>query len=480
MSRRIAAIAALVAAVVFGRQLVRRGGVVAARRVEVARLAGRIGRRGVVNRARRVFADDEQRAALDDELQLHTAEEVARTLGQMKGALMKVGQLASFVDDGMPEPVRAALEQLQQSAPPMAPELAAQVVREELGGSPREVFAEWDDKPLAAASIGQVHRAVTHDGRVVAVKVQYPDVAESIESDLANLDIATMVMPMVWKSLDAHAVAEELRARIMEELDYTLEAANQRAFASWYEGHPFIHVPSVVDDLSTRRVLTTDLADGVRFQELETWSQTERDRAAEAIYRFVFRSFYRFHAFNGDPHPGNYLFSGDGRVTFLDYGLVKRFTDADIEGALRMADAAVINPDIHRLREVTEGIGYFERNAPLSDERMAEYSLMFWRPVMRKGVHTITAEWATELIRGYMFGQSEFSDVVQYANVPADYVFLQRINLGVFAILGRLNATADWRGISEEIWPTVDAPPVSPMGEAEAAWLARRTAVPAF
>jgi hypothetical protein len=99
---------------------------------------------------------------------------------------------------------------------------------------------------------------------------------------------------------------------------------------------------------------------------------------------------------------------------------------------------------------------------------------MFWRPVMRSGRHTITAEWATELIRGYMFGQSEFSDVVQYANVPADYVFLQRINLGVFAILGRLNATADWRGISEEIWPTVDGPPASPLGEAEAAWLATR------
>jgi predicted unusual protein kinase regulating ubiquinone biosynthesis (AarF/ABC1/UbiB family) len=306
------------------------------------------------------------------------------------------------------------------------------------------------------------------------VKVQYPDVAESIESDLANLDLATMVMPMVWKSMDAHAVADELRARIVEELDYTLEAANQRQFASWYAGHPFIHVPSVVDSLSTRRVLTTDLADGVRFQELETWSQAERDLAAEAIYRFVFRSFYRYHAFNGDPHPGNYLFHPGGRVTFLDYGLVKHFTDGDIAAALRMADAAVINPDVHRLRAVTEDLGYFVKGAPVSDERLAEYSLMFWRPVMRTGRHTITAEWATELIRGYMFGQSEVSDVLQYANVPANYVFLQRINLGVFAILGRLNATADWRGISEELWPTVAGPPVSALGEAEAAWLADR------
>ena len=468
MSRRLAAaIALLAAAAVLVHRFLRTG-----RRTEVALLAGRVGRRAAVNRARRVFASAERREALADELSLHTAEEVARTLGQMKGALMKVGQLASFVDDGMPDHVREALEQLQQSAPPMAPELAAQVVREELGANPDELFAEWDPVPIAAASIGQVHRAMTRDGLAVAVKVQYPNVAEAIEADLANLDLATMAMPYMWKSLDAKAVGDELRERLTEELDYCLEAENQRLFASWYRDHPFIHVPDVVDELSTRRVLTTELAEGVRFQELETWSQHERDLAGEAIYRFVFRSYYRHHAFNGDPHPGNYLFRPGGRVTFLDFGLVKHFTDADIAVSLGMADAAVLNPDIAALRRVTEDGGYFVPGAPLSDERLAEYSLMFWEPVMERGVKPITSEWSTGLVRKYMFGQAQFGDVLKYARVPPQSVILQRINLGVFAILGRLNATTDWRGVAEELWPTVDGPPCTELGEQEARWLA--------
>jgi predicted unusual protein kinase regulating ubiquinone biosynthesis (AarF/ABC1/UbiB family) len=474
MSRRLIALVALVVAAVVGRTVWKRS-----RRAEVARLAGRVGRRAAVNRARAVFADAERREALDAELQLHTAEEVARTLGQMKGALMKVGQLASFVHDGMPEPVREALEQLQHSAPPMAPELAAAMVERELGARPERLFAEWDEVPIAAASIGQVHRAITRDGLAVAVKVQYPDVATAIENDLANLDLAQMVMPMVWKSLDAKAVAEELRERLLEELDYRIEADNQRAFASWYRDHPFIHVPDVVDVLSTQRVLTTELASGVRFQEMETWSQAERDLAAEAIYRFVFRSFYRHHAFNGDPHPGNYLFEPGGRVTFLDFGLVKHYEQHHIELALGLADAAVLNPSPDALRAATEEAGYFKRGNPLTDEQIAAYGLAFWEPLLERGPRTITAEWATQLVSKYMgFGarpaDDDTSNIIDFAQVPKDFVILQRINLGLFAILGRLNATADWRGISEEIWPTVDGPPASVLGEQEAAWARSR------
>jgi predicted unusual protein kinase regulating ubiquinone biosynthesis (AarF/ABC1/UbiB family) len=370
--------------------------------------------------------------------------------------------------------MREALSQLQHDAPPMAPELAAKVIDEELGAPPDVVFAEWDPRPIAAASIGQVHRAMTRDGRAVAVKVQYPNVAESIEADLANIDLGMLLAPFMWKSLDAKAVAEEVRLRITEELDYHLEAKNQRQFADWYREHPFIHVPDVVDELSTARVLTTDLAEGVRFQELETWSQEEKDLAGEAIYRFVFGSWYRFHAFNGDPHPGNYLFRPGGHVTFLDFGLVKHFTEADIELANGLVRTVVLEPDIHELRKASEAAGYFVPGAPISDERVADYSRMFWEPTLERGVRSITSEWATELVHKYMFSRETFGDILDYIAVPPDYVFLQRINLGVFAILGRLNATSDWRGVSEELWPIVQGPPATPMGEAEARWLAAR------
>jgi predicted unusual protein kinase regulating ubiquinone biosynthesis (AarF/ABC1/UbiB family) len=393
----------------------------------------------------------------------------------MKGAWMKLGQLASFVDDGMPEPIRQALEQLQQDAPPMAPELAAQVIAEELGGPPEQIFAEWDAVPIAAASIGQVHRAMTRDGRAVAVKVQYPGVADAIAADLANIDLATVVLPMMFRSLDASSLAEEIRVRITEELDYCLEAKNQRDFADWYRGHPFIHVPEVVDELSTARVLTTELAPGARFHELESWPQEERDLAAEAIYRFVFRSFYRHHAFNGDPHPGNYLFERGGKVTFLDFGLVKRFTDADVDVAQRIGHAAVVEPDVHALRAATEEAGYFMPGAPVTAERLGEYSLLFWEPLLEKGPTTITSEWATSLTRRYLGGRSEFADVLEWASVPPQFVILQRINLGLFAILGRLNATTDWRGISEELWPMTNGAPATPMGQAEADWYASKS-----
>ena len=468
MRKRILAIVLVVTAAI-GWQVLLRG-----RRAELARMSGRLGRRAAVNRAKRVFADAARREVLDEELQLHTAEEVARTLGQMKGALMKIGQLASFVDDGMPEPVRQALEQLQQSAPPMAPELAARVIEEELGASPERAFAEWDPVPIAAASIGQVHRAMTHDGRAVAVKVQYPDAAEAIAADLAGMDLAALGVPLLFKNMDMKGISEELRERLTEELDYCFEAENQRMFADWYRGHPFIHVPDVLGELSTRRVLTTDLAEGARFQEMESWSQEEKNLAGEAIYRFVFRSLYRFHAFNGDPHPGNYLFRPGGQVTFLDFGLVRRYEQRDIDLALGLADAAVIRPDIARLRQASVAAGYFPEDAPLTDEEIAEYSMQFWEPIAARGVHTITSEWATQINRNYLLGAGAERDFVKHAMIPPQFAILQRINLGLFAILGRLEATADWRGIVEEIWPIVDGPPATPMGEAEARWLEGR------
>src|SRR5437763_3684675 len=189
------------------------------RSTEVARLASHVGATAASNRARRVFASAPRRQALDAELQLRTAEQVAETLGHMKGALMKVGQLASFVDDAMPEPVRAALGQLQQDAPPMSGELAAEVIERELGADPGQLFLEWDPVPIAAASIGQVHRAITRDERAVAVKVQYPGVEGAIRADLDNMDLGAVVMPVVWGSLAVKAMTGWTRARRDEELN---------------------------------------------------------------------------------------------------------------------------------------------------------------------------------------------------------------------------------------------------------------------
>ena len=354
---------------------------VVARNAQLAAVGARSTASYAVHRARLATAPDAERDALEAAYQLRTAAQVADALGNMKGALMKIGQMASYLDDGMPEPVRVALASLQQDAPPMAPELCAQVVRAELGADPERVFAEWDPTPIAAASIGQVHRATTRSGLRVAVKVQYPGVDDAIRADLVNTDLLFRVLGTMFPGLDPGPLVAELRERLSEELDYRTEAANQRFFADAYRGHPYITVPEVVDELSTGRVLTTELAEGARFAEVEQWSQAERNLAAEAIYRFVFRSIYQLHAFNGDPHPGNYLFRPGGHVTFLDFGLVKRYEADDVALFESLIRTMVVERDVVAFRALDGGAR--RAAARRVDQRRRRRRLL--RPLLRAG-----------------------------------------------------------------------------------------------
>jgi len=441
------------------------------RNLQVARAATKIGTGYAFDSARQVFAGAARKEELKAERQLRTATEVVETLGSMKGAAMKLGQLASFLDGTMAEPVREALATLQQDAPPMAPELAAQVIETELGGPPDIVFETWDEVPIAAASIGQVHRAITRDGLAVAVKVQYPGVDQAIRGDLDNTAALLTMSRLAFPSLDAAPLIGELRLRLLEELDYRLEAQSQQRFAQAFEGHPFIHVPDVREDLSTGRVLTSELVSGARYHELEGWSQEERDLAGESIFRFVFGCLYRMHGFNGDPHPGNYLFHGQGRVSFLDFGLVKWFTPEEVAMLAAMVDAIVIQRDARAFRTAVEAAGFLKPAPSLTDDQVVDHLSHYYEMVLHHGRSTCTPEYASETVRRFF---DAGSDVVRHASIPAPFVVLQRINLGLYAVLAGIRATADWRRIAEELWPWVDAPPSTELGRAEAAWRAAK------
>jgi predicted unusual protein kinase regulating ubiquinone biosynthesis (AarF/ABC1/UbiB family) len=410
------------------------------------------------------------RERLRDDLALQTAEDVADTLGVMKGVLMKIGQMASYVDDGLSPAVRRTLSRLQDSVPPMSAGLAARVIEEELGLPPEQAFARWDPQPIAAASIGQVHRAITRDGRAVAVKVQYPGIAETMAADLDNVSLLRRMLRVTAPSQDVDALITELRDRVLEELDYRREADNQRLVAAYFHGHPTIHIPQVIGELSARRVVTSELSDGARFAELAGWSQEERDLAAETIYRFVFRSLYEVRAFNGDPHPGNYLFHGGGRVTFLDFGLVKHFTPAELQPLMRMARSLCVENRPEAFRRGMEDAGFLRPGAPLSTETIVDHLGVFYATIRKPGPLTITPGYASAVVRRFFDLRNP---VAEYVSIPRSYVILQRINLGLFALLGELSATANWRAIAEEIWPFVQGPASTPMGEAEAAWRAR-------
>jgi predicted unusual protein kinase regulating ubiquinone biosynthesis (AarF/ABC1/UbiB family) len=440
-----------------------------------ARLAARGGARYAASTPRllamQLFAAaGEQRQQLRNDLALRTAQDIADTLGSMKGVLMKIGQLASYVDEGLNPQVRRTLSRLQDSVPPMSAELAASVIADDLGEQPQVLFKQWDPEPIAAASIGQVHRAITRDGLAVAVKVQYPGIRETIEADLGNVALIKRLLRVAAPKQDVDGLVAELRDRIAEELDYQREARNQQRFADYFAGHPTIHVPAVVPELSAARVITSELATGARFAEMMTWSQEEKDLAAETIYRYTFRSLYELHSFNGDPHPGNYLFEPGGRVTFLDYGLVKDFTPEELSPLVAMVRYLCVDDDPEGFRRAMEQAGFLVPGAPIPTEQVVEHMGVFYHTVRTRGRQTMSGEYASSVTRRYFdFG----NPLAAYANIPRSYVVLQRINIGLFAVLGDMAATGDWRALAEEIWPFVQAPPSTPMGEAEASWRAQ-------
>ena len=451
-------------------------GTMAARNTELVRLGGRVGLTYASATARKAFANAERRIEIDNETELKNAAQVSERLGQMKGALMKLGQMASYLDEGLPAPLRSALSQLQSSAPPMSGELAAGVIERELGKSPSELFVEWDPVPIAAASIGQVHRAVildpaTGEERAVAVKVQYPGVDEAIDSDLRNADLLGFLLQQGFSGLDPTELVNEVKDRIREELDYSREATNQQLFADYYRGHPFIHIPQVFPTFSSGRVLTTELVNGMSWSQLQQQSQEQKDMAGETLFRFVFRSLYGMHKFNGDPHPGNYIFHENGRITFLDFGLVKHFSDDEMSTFIAMVKSAAYESDVPAFRRVLENAGMLQPDAPVETSDVGTYFGRFYEPVRADERITWTAQYASGIVR-HTFDRS--SPIAQYATVPKTFVFIQRINLGLYAILGELGASGNYRRIARELWPFVNDPPSTAMGESESEWFATR------
>ena len=441
------------------------------RTAPLARLALRIGGRYLARSPQLIFASVERRGELRHDLALRSADEVAEELGYMKGALMKLGQMASYIDEDMPQTFRSAMARLQHNAPPMTPALAASVIVDELGDAPERVFGRWDPLPFAAASIGQVHRAITLDGRAVAVKVQYPGIARSITSDVRNVTLLRRIASAAFPGLDTRAFIEELGERLREEVDYLLEAQNQEYFAQYYEGHPVIHVPHVLTELSTERVLTSELVSGERFEKVVQWDQQERDLAAETIHRFVSRSLYRLHAFNGDPHPGNYLFHGHGRVSFLDFGLTKYFSDQDLAPLVAALQCLVIENDGDGFRSAIERAGFLRPGAPVTTDTVVDRFGLFYSTVLRDKPMTITPAFASSIVRRFFDARGPLAP---YTDVPRAYLILQRINLGLYAVLGSLNATGNWRRMAAEMWPFVNGPASTAIGESERRWEQQR------
>ncbi len=391
-----------------------------------------------------------------EELALESAERMVDTLGTMKGAAMKMGQLASFIDtDYLPDEYRELyqekLGQLRTSAPAMPWEKVRKVIDEEYDEPCVDVFQSIEQEAFAAASIGQVHRAVLHDGRRVAVKVQYPGVDAALRADLSNAGMILRLAKAIAPGLDAKAVAHELKERVLEELDYEYEAQNQRAFARAYRGHPFIYVPDVITRLSRNRVLVTEYVEGEGFEDIKHLGHDARSRFGEIVFRFYLGSIYQLQHFNADAHPGNYVLLEDGRVAFLDFGMTKRL---DIE-QIRLEEEAIrarVDHDPERLRQKLHELGFLRDPKRIDAERLMEHVDAVGGWYMEDAELEVTPEYVMGVISAMSDPRSDFYALMRRENVPANELMGRRMEIGVLAVLGQLRARRNWHRIAREWW----------------------------
>jgi len=446
------------------------------RTAQVGSVVGGEGARYAGTRARNFVRSPEAAAEALDQRHLEAAERMVETLGKMKGAAMKIGQLASFIDTEFLPPEYRELYQdqlasLRTDAPAMPWPKVRQVLDEEWEEFPEELFEHFDETAAAAASIGQVHRAVLPDGRQVAVKIQYPGVAEALRADLQNVGMLMRLAKAFAPGLDASAAAGELRDRVLEELDYEYEAQNQRSFARAYRGHPFIHVPDVITRLTTDRVLVTEWVDGLGFEQVKQLPQPERDRFGEIVYRFCFGSVYHLQHFNADAHPGNYLLMDDGRVAFIDFGMTKHLDEDQIQLEIAALQAA-FDDDPERLRVALHDLGFLNDPRKVDAELLMEHVRAIGGWYMEDREVTIDSRRVMEAIAAVSDPRSSFYRLMRRENLPANELMGRRMESGVLAVLGQLEATRNWFRIGSEWW--FAAEPATELGREEWAYFESR------
>jgi predicted unusual protein kinase regulating ubiquinone biosynthesis (AarF/ABC1/UbiB family) len=435
--------------IVFGSRRGRIDGSRTVRLARIGRLWAGISASWLGARLRRLFASAERRRRLDANRRREVAAQVAATMGDMKGAFMKLGQMLSFVSDEVPDEMRAALASLQASAPPMDFALLRAVAEEELRRPLERAFASFDERPLASASIGQVHRATLPTGEEVAVKIQYPGVADAIRADLANAGMLYRLVGFLYPGVDTRAVVDELRGRIVEELDYAREAENQRKFLALYDGHPFIRVPRLHASHSTARVLVSEFVAGRGFAEVCALDEAARSRYGEIIFRFVFGSILRQGMFNGDPHPGNYLFDDSGRVVFLDFGCVKYFPSGMLRDWRALVQAH-LRGDRDAFAAQLVALSFLPSTEGLDLDVLYDYFGYFYEPIQDDREFTFTREYNARSFKQVFKPEGKFAALPKKLNMPRDFVFVNRIQWGVHSVLAHLGARGNFHRIQRE------------------------------
>jgi predicted unusual protein kinase regulating ubiquinone biosynthesis (AarF/ABC1/UbiB family) len=386
------------------------------------------------------------------EVQQRTAEQMFKVLGELKGGAMKVGQAMSVFEAALPEelagPYRATLAQLQEAAPALPAEKVHEVLAEQLGVRWRTKFASFDDEPAAAASIGQVHRAVWRDGREVAVKIQYPGAGQALMSDLTTIGRMMRLMGPLTPGMDMKPLVDEIRQRMAEELDYHREAKVQRRYAKTYADDPDFLIPDVV--AATDQVLVTGWVGGTPLRSIITdGSQAERDRAGLLLVRFLYSGPARAGLLHADPHPGNFRLLPDGRLGVLDFGAVDRLPEGLPKPIGKLARLAIEGGADEVLTGLREE-GFVKPGVAVDAQSLLDYLVPLLEPVRYEEFHFTRAWLRAEALRLADLRQATVS---MKLNLPPSYLLIHRVTLGVMGVLCQLDATAPFRAECERWVP---------------------------
>jgi predicted unusual protein kinase regulating ubiquinone biosynthesis (AarF/ABC1/UbiB family) len=392
--------------------------------------------------------DGERADAREDARAVALAEELGAQLGRLKGAGPKIKQFLSMVQLDRPDGERS-LGALPDGARTIPFGRVRRVIEHDLDARIGQLFDDIDEEPFAVASLGQVHRARTSDGEIVAVKVQHPGLGESIENDLRSLGIVGPILKRLAPALDAATVLAEIRGRISDELDYELEAQHQRRLERLLRGHPHVRVPHVHTNLSTRRVLVTENVKGLRTDEIKRLGEAERDRIAEIAFRFFLDLAWRVGAIAGDPHPDNCILCPDGRLCLVDFGLLRDLDANSLEGE-REVMRALADGDAHRVHHGLKDLGYLPNPRSVDPDRLLEHLASGGEWMLAPGFRRIDSAYVTRIFELAYPPRSPHFSLMRRMTIPAPALLLRRMEIQLLSLLGDFNAGANWGAITAE------------------------------